>query len=75
MDNQNVSLSLTKFRPSDDVNFLGRLGFQVRVADVGSPCFHAIELSEEQYKMESSKTNNSRVDRLKWNFGEMTVSN
>ena len=70
-----MALEGTKFLSGDDVVFLPSVGFNVSVANVGGPCFTAIEFGDEAQHANATQGNNAAVDRVNRRLSEMTTCN
>jgi len=50
-------------------------GFEIRIANVCSPDIEIVEFGQEDKESDAAKGDNTRVDAIKWDLSEVSISN
>jgi len=74
-DDEGVSFQLTKFRACNNVDLLLSFCLKISIDNVNSPDIKIIELGQEDKEVDSTEGNNTRIDAVKWDLSEMSISN
>jgi len=70
-----VSFQLTKFRACNNEDPFLSFRFKISISDVGGPDVKIVELGQEDKEVDSTEGNNTRIDAVKWDLSEMSISN
>ena len=74
VDDEDVTMSISNFFSSNDVDLLSHARLKTSIFYVGGPEFRVVQLSEEHDHAGTTKTDHAQVDRLKGCISEMPTS-
>jgi hypothetical protein len=69
-----MSLEISKLRASNITHLFGCQSFKVCIANVGCPSLQIIEFSKEDKEPQASMSDNSRVNTVNRDVGEVSIS-